>query len=359
MQNNHNIEDEVDLVALLKTIWQEKKTIVRFVTIFGLIGLFIAVFSEKEYTASTTLVPQMSEGNSSKRFGGLAALAGINIVGGNSESIQPSLYPEIVQSVPFNKELLKASLNFSHIKGSITYREYYDEYKQINLISVLKDYTVGLPGKIISLFKSKEENITSAEQDAIYRISKEEDGFFKQIKEQLVINNNIEDGFIKISYSMPEALAAAQMTRKAQELLQKAITRFKTQKTIEEFKFIEERHLELKKDFEKKQDALAIFRDRNQGLVTSRSQSRLEKLKSEYNLAYNIYSELAIQLETQKIKLKENTPAFTIIKPVSVPVLKMKPRRLLILVIWLFLGVFSSIAYVLFKKWIKDLKSKM
>lgn len=355
----NNSEDEIDLLILFKTIWEGKKKVIRFIVIFGVIGLFIAVFSEKEYTASTTVIPQISGSKVGGGLGGLAAMAGINLGRGNNESIPPSLYPQIVESVPFKKELLKVPLNFSYLKKEVTYKEYYGEYRKINVLAIMKEYTIGLPGKIISLFKNKSINVDKVVEGAIYKVSKEENMLFKQLGKQLVIENNNEDGFIEISCSMPEALPASQMTKKIQELLQKSITDFKIRKTKDEFEFIEERYNELKIDFEKKQVALASFRDRNKGLITSRSQSRIEKLQSEYNLAYSIYSELAKQLETQKIKLKENTPVFTIIKPVSVPVDKSKPKRVLIIIVWLFLGVISGIGVVFGEKMLKKLKKDM
>lgn len=356
-KKNHNAEDEIDLLALFKTIWQGKRTIIRYVIVFGFIGLFIAVFSEKEYTASTTVIPQTKGSNVGANLGGLAAMAGINLgASSNTESIPPSLYPQIVSSIPFKRELLKVSVKFSHITEEVTYKEYYEKYKKRNVLSVIKDYTIGLPNKVFNLVKSESNNIKQKNKDAIYRISVNENKLFNQLEGQLVIDNNSKDGFIKIYFSMPEAFPAAQMTKKIQELLQTAITKFKTQKTKEEFEFIEERYAELKKDFKKKQAVLASYRDRNQGLITSRSQSRLESLQSEYNLAFSIYSELAKQLETQKIKLKEDTPVFTVIDPVSVPVVKSKPKRAIIFIIWLFLGIVIGTGVVFGKDWIKKLR---
>lgn len=355
---NNDSDEEMDLLDLLKTIYKGKKTIIRFIIVFGVFGLFTAIFSEKEYTASTTVVPQSEGTKVGSDLGGLAAIAGINLDKGGAGTIPPSLYPEIVQSVPFKRALLNVPLEFSHIENRVTYREYYKEHKKSNVFSFVKSYTIGLPSKMISLFKGKSNNITGVGVDSIYRVSFEDNKLFKQIGKQLRIENNKKDGFIKISFSMPEALPSAQMTKKLQELLQEAITNFKIQKTKDEFKFIEERYNELKKDFKKKQATLARFRDRNQGLVTSRSQSQIESLKSEYNLAYNIYSELAKQLERQKIKLKENTPIFTIIEPVSVPVTKSNPRGVLILLVFLFLGGALGIGFLFGKEWLEKLKIK-
>lgn len=350
-------EDEIDLLALFKTIWQGKKTIIRFVMIFGLIGLFIAVFSAKEYTASVTLVPQTGGSKVSGNLGGLAAMAGINLGGGNTEGISPTLYPKIVQSIPLKKELLKTPLNFSHVTNKISYKEYYKKHEKFNLLKFIKSYTIGLPSKFLSFFKSKKVVDKEVVNNTIYRTTIEDIKLFNNLGNQLNLDVNTKEGYVKIAFSMPEALPAAQMAKKTQDLLQKAIINFKIQKAKEEFTFIEERYFELKKDFEKKQVTLASFNDRNQGLVSSRSQSRIQRLESEYNLAYTIYSELAKQLETQRIKLKENTPIFTVIDPVSVPVEKSKPKKGLVLVTWSFLGFVLSVFYIIGKKWLQELKN--
>ncbi|CAM1352055.1 Wzz/FepE/Etk N-terminal domain-containing protein [Tenacibaculum ascidiaceicola] len=355
-KTKYTSNDEINLFEIFKTIWEGRKTVVKFLIVFAVIGLFIAIFSAKEYTASSTLVPQTSDSKVGGNLGGLAAMAGINLGGGATESIPPTLYPKIAQSVPFQKELLQTPLKFSNVEKEVTYQEYYDKHTKFNLLAFIKEYTIGLPGKIIASIKSDSEVISEVNNDSIYRITKKESKLFKKIQEQLVIENNKKDGFVKISFSMPEALAAAQMTKKAQMILQEAITSFKIEKAEQELYFIQQRYNEVKLDFEKKQATLASYKDRNQGLITSRSQSYLRRIESEYNLAFNLYSELAKQLETQKIKVKENTPVFTVIEPVSVPVEKSKPKRGLIIVLFTFLGGFMGIIYVLRKSLLNFLK---
>jgi uncharacterized protein involved in exopolysaccharide biosynthesis len=122
------------------------------------------------------------------------------------------------------------------------------------------------------------------------------------------------------------------------------------------------RYLEKERDFKKVQERLALYLDRNQGANTARAKTQLMLLQSEYDLAYSVYSELAKQLETQEIKVKEDTPIFTIIEPVFVPLEKTAPKKSLILVIWIFLGLVISIGYVLAKQplqnIIKEIQSK-
>ncbi len=360
-KTKYTSNDEIDLLEIFKTIWEGRRTVVKFLIVFVVIGLFIAVFSAKEYTATTIVLPQSSSNKVGGNLGGLAAIAGINLGGGSSEGIPPSLYPKVVQSIPFQKALLEVSLKFSSLEKEVTYKEYYTDYQKFNLLSTIKEYTVGLPGKVVGLFKKEKSTLLQENevQDSIYVMSIEDKKLFDLLQSQFVLDVNDKEGFVKISFSMPEALPAAQMTKKTQELLQKSITEFKIQKAREQYKFIEERYKEVKKDFVRKQSILANFRDKNQGLILSRSQSRLERLQSDYNLAYEVYSELAKQLETQKIKLKEDTPVFTVIEPVSVPVIKSKPKRLFIIIIWAFIGFIMGILTLFMKVFFNSLKDRL
>ena len=50
--------------------------------------------------------------------------------------------------------------------------------------------------------------------------------------------------------------------------------------------------------------------------------------------------QLAKQLEAQYIQVTEDTPVFTVLKPVTVPIEKSKPKRFSILFMWMIAGVF-------------------
>jgi len=75
-------------------------------------------------------------------------------------------------------------------------------------------------------------------------------------------------------------------------------------------------------------------------------------------LIYSVYSELAKQLEQAKIQVKQDTPVFTIIEPISVPIKKSKPNRPMILLIWLFLGGVLGTGVVFGKEFIVPMKKR-
>lgn len=68
-----------------------------------------------------------------------------------------------------------------------------------------------------------------------------------------------------------------------------------------------------------------------------------------------MYNELAKQLETQLIKVKEDTPIFMVLKPVTVPVEKSKPNRPLTLIFWTFLGGVIGVLMVFGRRYYVEL----
>ncbi len=149
----------------------------------------------------------------------------------------------------------------------------------------------------------------------------------------MTLNVNDKEGYLTLTSNFHQALLSAQVAQKAQKLLQDYITQFKIEKATAQFHFIEERFNEKKREFESAQRRLASYRDANKNISSAVAQTELEKLENEYQLAFEVYSELAKQLEQARIKIKEDTPVFSVIEEVVVPIEKSKPKRSLILMI--------------------------
>ena len=347
--SSENQEDSIDIIALLQSIWKGKKLILKTGLVFMILGLFIAIFSQNEYTASTTIVPQSSSEKSGGSLGGLAALAGINLGSvGQQSSISPQLYPQILTNISFQKELLETLLTIEGQDKKITYKEYYTNVYSPSVLSSIKKYTIGLPGVLIGLLKSdKTSNEESINNDSLPQITQDDKELIELLLVQLSMEVNDKDGYISLSTTMPEAIAAAELTQKAQELLEQYVIDFKIEKSSSELDFIKNRYQEKEQEFQKIQQKLAVYTDRNQNVNSARAKMELMLLQSEYDLAYGVYSELAKQLETQELKVKEDTPIFTILQPVFVPLEKTAPKRSLILIIYTFLGFVLSIGYIL------------
>lgn len=355
-QTESKEDDSIDIINLLKILWNGRKLIVKTVIFFVVFGLLISFFSEDKYKASTTIVAQSAKKGGGS-LSGLAALAGVNLSGtGGESSISPQLYPQIISNVSFQKKMLETLITIKGVDNKITYKKYYTDVYRLSVLGFFKRYTIGLPSFIISLLKDKElVTKEGGKEKSLIHISSEEKKLIDLLSNQLSIDINEKDGYITLSATMPEALAVAEFTKKAQELLEQYVIDFKIEKSISQLDFIKKRYLEKEIDFQKAQEKLALYTDQNQNVKSARAKTQLMKLQSEYELAFGLYSELAKQLESQEIKVKEDTPIFTIIEPVFVPTNKANPRKSMILIISAFLGFFFSIGFLLLKEPIRKI----
>ncbi len=177
-------------------------------------------------------------------------------------------------------------------------------------------------------------------------LTDEEERVYKTIQSSLTQNFNQKDGYLTLEYSFPEAEGAAQITDQVRKTLGKYVISFKSEKAEDNLAFVEQSYEDARKDFLEKQSRLASFRDANRGLTTATAQATEQRLRSEYDLAFSVYSELAKQREQAKLSVKETKPVLTVIEPVVVPSQKSAPRRGIILIGFLFFGLVVGCAWV-------------
>lgn len=344
---------QIDLLELIKKLWIRKVHIFRITMLFLLFGLFIAMLTPKTYTAGSTFVPMMSSDQKVNGLSGLASLAGINLDGSMGGSdISPTLYPEILASVPFKAELAEVMIPYEG--KQYTFKKYALN-KQSNFLQLAKKYTVGLPGLMMSIFKSKDSlgNNTISTYKLVY-VKNEDYDFYKNFENYISINVDLKEGFIELNVSYDDPVRAAILAQKAQEILQKRVIEYKIKQAKEVLGFTQEQYNLKKSLLYSAQANLAGFKDRNIFISTSSFQTQLLRLESDYNNANIVYQELAKQVEQAKLQVSKDTPIFSVLKPVVVPNEKSGPKRLLIISIWTFLGLIIGSGKVLFESSIRQ-----
>ncbi len=348
-------QEEIDLVELWHTLWSRRRFILKVTGVVAALGLFFALFGEVKYTAGSVVVPQIGKTTSGGNLQGLAALAGINIGSAEqSDLISPLIYPMVVASVPFQKELMYTPVTVEGHAGQVTLIDYFTvrDYRSFSLFPFLRKYTLGLPVIIMKALRG--ESAASAESVPGDMVTLTADEYeCQEILTRLVtVTVNEKNGYITLTATMPQARMAAEVAVRAQELLQNYITRFKLQKAQANLDFIEARYNEVMADFEAAQNALAAFQDANRYLSSAVARSRETSLENEYDLAFSIYSELARQLEQAEIKVKEDTPVFTVVEPVTVPIRRSAPRRTMILIVSVLAGLLAGAGIVFAKNYL-------
>ena len=356
------MKDSNDFTGPTKAIWYSRRFILHLTIGFFFLGLLTAILSEKEYTASLMFIPQTGESSRSSlgNFGGIASAAGIDLGGLNSTSeITPILYPKMITNIKILQELINAPLRIENGTKVITYANYYEDIYQPNILHNLKKYSIGLPGIIISAFRGEELEIVEKEDTStIIKLSNRETSHFSRLISQINIKLNEREGYVELSVTMPNPLLAAQIAQHAQELLQKEVIAFKISSAREHLDFTEFLYLQKKVQFEESQNKLSSFRDRNQNLSSALAINELEKLQAEYNLAFNIYLEVAKQLEQAKLQVSKDTPIFSVIQSVTIPTIPSAPNHILIIILFSLFGLFISVGYVIFSDLLKAINFK-
>lgn len=364
--NNIPEEKEIDLVELIRLMWLNRWLVIKITGVAMVLGLMVALFSKKEYTASCDIVLQSStSGSASSSMSSLAALAGINIgqMQNSVRALSPYVYENILNSTSYRKELMYTVMDFEKADRPVSFYEYFtsEEFNKPGVMDYVKKYTIGLPGVIIGAIRGPQpESDASAvgEESAIETLTSEEASCVSLLSKAVVITLDDKKGYITITANMPEPVAAAQLAQAAFDILQKYITKFKIEKVQSDLDFVQERYDEAKRNFEEVQARRAKLRDANMNTTRYSALAELEKLDAEYALRQGVYNSLAQRVEQAKINVKETTPVLTVINPVTVPRQKSKPRRAMILFAFTFLGAVAGMGTVLVLPTVAEITGK-
>ena len=364
MENDNTSEKsvfQVDTFDILKILYSSRKIILKFLVVFVILGILVAFLLPKEYTSSSVFVTQVSSSKKlGKKISGIANLIGVNVGDSGSDVILPMQYPLIVESTPFKKQILESKIPVKEQDSSVSVSYYLTDIRKPGVLSNIKGYTIGLPGKIIGLFKSpKVEETINVQDSTSFYLNSNEKQQLDYLYSNFSVNINDVDGYIEISTTFPEAKASAKLASNIQNLLQKFIIEYNIKKARQELEYIDERFKEAEKDYFNKRAALANYKDRNVNVISNLAQNRLEQLQTEYSLSSNIYSQLAGEFETAKLNVKKDTPVFTIIKPATIPIEPSSPNKLLVLVQFILIGFLLGAFYILFKHFYPAIKDKI
>ncbi|MEI7831014.1 MAG: Wzz/FepE/Etk N-terminal domain-containing protein [Prolixibacteraceae bacterium] len=341
---NLPLNPEIDFVHLAKTIWQRRMLVVKLTGIAAVLGFLLSFLSPVRYTSTTTMVQEIMDPtitlNEAKfsAISALAAVAGVDINGLSKAKMSTKTFSAILTSVPFRKELMKTTLNFGGKDTATTLYNYYSKR------------TLNSP---IDVPDSQNPNQLTREELNINKI------LDKQITIQI-----LDDQYISISCTLPKAKAAAQLTRKAEQLLQHFLTDLQTEKPRANLQFVQERYDQAKSNFLQIQEELTLLQEERKKPETLSFKSAVSqtlqerRLSADCRLAEKLYAELATKLEQSKITLNEQIPVFRIVDPVTIPTEKSSPNRSKTTLIFAFFGFVIAMILILGKDFFEDTREK-
>lgn len=347
--NDPEEEKEIDLLELAMKLWQQKKKIGIWCLIGAVVGLVVAFSIPREYTTEVKLAPEIN-GNQ-KAGGSLGAMAAMVGLGGagntGNDAVNPTLYPDVVQSVPFLVGLFDVPVKEKKGDKTIPLREYMEEDQKAAWWSVV----MGLPFKFLGLLSSKEEEDENPNKAVdTFQLTQAENKVVQALASRISASVDTKTAVITISVMMQDPLISATVADTVVKRLQDYITDYRTNKARKDLEYAELLNKEAKDSYYKAQQKYADYLDRNNGLILHSARTTSERLQNEATLAFNLYNQTSQQVQAAKAKVQENTPVYATVTPATVPIRPTSPRKPLILVGFVFLAFVACSAWILFGK---------
>lgn len=348
-QHQEEEEMEIDLMEYARKLWAARKLLFKVAGIAAVVGVVIALTTPKQYTVSVTLAPELGNSRRSSSLSSIASMLGVGgmSMGAESDALNVTLYPDVVASTPFIIDLMDTPIQTLDEEAPDTTLVEYLKTNKGNLIGTV----MSLPGKVIgtvlSLFMDEEEE----EGERIinpFHLTKDEHRSVKRLRSLIAANVDKKTGVTSISVTMQDPLVAAIVTDTLLNKLKEHIISYRISKAEEDCRYYEKLYNESKDNYYKAQKAYAEYLDANKNIVLRSVQIEGERLQNEMNLAYDVYNQMAGQLQLGRTKVQEAKPMFAVVEPASVPLLPSGTSRKMILIGIVFLAVAGAAAWILF-----------
>ena len=349
--NNFQEEEEleIDLMEYARKLWASRKLLLKVAGIAAIVGVIIALGTPKTYTANVTLAPESGKSGG----GGLSGIASMLGVGGlsmssDADAFNVTLYPDVVSSTPFIIDLLDTKVKQLESENDTTLAGYLKEGTSSSLIGTIVSLPFKAIGAVMSIFSSDDDKENDNQDINPFQLTAEQNNAVNGLRKLVVANVDKKTGVTSISVTMQDPLVCAIVADTVVTKLQEFITGYRVNKAQEDCKYWEQLHEERKNDYYEKQQNYARYTDGNQGISRESVKIEQARLENEMNLAYQVYSQVATQLQMTRAKVQEAKPVFAVVEPATVPLKPSGTSRKMILIGIVFLAVAGASAWILF-----------
>ena len=352
LHNNHNDEEiEIDLMDLLRKVIGIRKKIYKAAGIGLIIGVIVAISIPKQYTVEVTLSPEMGNNKGGGLSGLAASFLGSGVsMGDGTDALNASLSADIVSSTPFLLELSNMKVPVSGSE-KISLSSYLDEES-----SPWWSYVIGFPGMVIggvkSLFIEDEDEsifLDKASQGTI-ELSKKESQKIESLKKKIVASVDKKTSMTSVTATFQDSKVAAVVADSVVKKLQEYIIDYRTSKSKEDCLYLEKLFKERQQEYYVAQKKYADYMDSHDNIILQSVRTEQERLQNDMSLAYQVYSQVASQLQVARAKVQEEKPVFAVVEPAVVPLYPSGTSSKVYVLVFVFLSVCIVIFWNLFGK---------
>lgn len=316
VQESENDEITIDWMDILRRIIAIRKTLYKAAGVGVVLGIIIALSIPKQYTVTVSLSPEM---NGDKASGGLASLASSFLGGGatssSNDALNLTLAPNIVSSTPFVLDLFDTRVQTLDGEQDTTLVAYLDEQKSPWFSYIIKAPSMAI-GAIKSLFT--EEADTTATLNP-FQLTEKEAAKVKGLRQSILAEVDKKTSMTTITVTLQDPKVTAIVADSVVGKLQQYIIDYRIKKAKEDCAYLEELYHERQQEYYDAQSKYAHYFDTNRNIAFQSVRAEQERLQNDMNLAYQVYSQVAQQLQVARAKIQEEKPVFAVVEPATVP----------------------------------------
>ena len=342
-----NDEMEIDLMDVLRKIISIRKTLYKAAGVGVIIGIIVYLSIPKQYTVNVTLSPEMGGSKSGNGLVGIAAsFLGSGVSSGDSsDELNASLSSEIVSSTPFLLELLSIDIPAPDGNGNMVLDTYLDDQS-----SPWWNYVIGFPNMLVGGVKSlfSEGTLDTLEnvgRRGTLELSQEQNTKVNVLRNSVKASIDTKTAITNVSVSLQSPKVAAVVADSVVHKLQEYITDYRTSKVKDDCAYLEKLFKERQREYYTAQKKYANYVDTHDNLVLQSVRTEQERLQNDMSLAYQIYSQVANQLQVARAKVQEEKPVFAVVEPAIVPLNPSGMKLMIYVIVFVLFSITTTIVW--------------
>ena len=339
-----NTNKPIELNNIVKSIMCHKGLFFKGLSLSFVLSCCLILCVPRYYSCNVSLAPETLN-TSSSSLSSLASSFGVNMsgkLGELSDAFFPEIYPDILKTTNFQLELFPIPVKTIDNKVNTTYYKYLEKYQKY-------PWWTKFVVAVMQVFNKDDSVIRKQKQINPFMLSKKQLDIMGLISEKINCDVDKRTGIIYICVKDQDPLVCATMADSVRSKLQKFIIDYRTSKARADMEYTHGLCLVAKQQYERARQKYAAYSDSHVDAILTSVNSMREDLENEMQLQYNNYNNWATQYQSAVARVRERTPAFTVLQTACVPIKPTGPRRIIFVLAVLFVTFIGLTIYSVYK----------
>ena len=195
--------------------------------------------------------------------------------------------------------------------------------------------------------KDSDDEVSTSVSRRPFQLTEKEAQKVATIKSMVAATVDSKTAITTVSVTMQDPLVAAIVADSVVQKLQTYFINYRIAKAKDQCVSLSKMYESSREEYYALQKKLAVFLDANKNIALQSVEIEKTRLENEVNLAYQIYSQVASQLQMTQTKMQEAKPAFAVLEPATVPLQPSGTSRKMILMAVTFVAIILTAGWKL------------